>query len=80
MIPRCKHGVYSPDGNGKPSEYCSGCTVPMMGLLAMVVGTSDDNSDEDDEFEMAPCPVCWEPILIVDEYDFECSNCGFNGI
>ena len=25
-IPRCEHGIYSPEGKGKPSRHCYGCT------------------------------------------------------
>ncbi len=75
-IPRCEHGVYSPDGDGLPSKYCSGCFTPTASLAALVVGTQDE---EEEEAEVL-CPRCWVPIFIEDEYDFECTNCGFNGI
>jgi hypothetical protein len=26
-IPRCKHFVYSPTGDGKPSSACDGCQM-----------------------------------------------------
>jgi hypothetical protein len=70
-IPRCEHGVYSVAGEGKPSEYCSGCTTPTLRLLLVV---------EEEENVVQQCPVCWMPITVLDEYDFECDNCGFNGI
>lgn len=75
-IPRCEHGVYSPDGDGKPSDYCSGCVTPTAGLLVLIL----EVDDEEEEDVLQDCPVCWKPMAVLDEYDFECDNCGFNGI
>jgi hypothetical protein len=71
-IPRCPHGVYSPYGDGQPSEYCTGCTVPIMRITLTLV--------EEDEPEPVSCPACGELMDVTDEYDLECFSCGFNDL
>lgn len=39
MLPRCEHGMYSPSGDGQPSEFCSGCKVSNVGIDVMTIPT-----------------------------------------
>lgn len=102
MISRCPHGVYSPAGEGQPSEYCSGCNVPEAPIgstigawsfeAALVTGgwiyvghqpimldsLPDGEAGEDDP--TAACPRCGVLMVVKDEYDLNCGNCGFNDL
>jgi len=76
MIPRCPHHVYSPDGDGEPSVYCTGCYSPSIPL-----GHRAIDEEEDEELAIPQiCPICMEGLVVGEEYDFECLECGFNGI
>lgn len=79
-IPRCEHGVYSTDGDGKPSEYCSGCSTPTMGIGAFFEAILGYGEELLNAIEDTLCPACFAPLDIADEYNFECSNCGFNDL
>lgn len=48
--------------------------IPMPALTAEELGY------EQEPHEKVDCPACWSPMTIVDEYDFECAACGFNGL
>jgi hypothetical protein len=74
-IPRCEHGVYSPDGDGRPSDYCTGCTVPTKPLVTYALA-----EDETEESSPALCPDCETELVVRDEYDLLCANCGFNDL
>lgn len=76
MIPRCPHGVYSPDGDGLPSAYCSGCTSP-SDPLPPADPADDEHTDADDlPYGTDDCPEC-EGKLTVNGYDIKCETCGF---
>jgi hypothetical protein len=105
MIPKCEHGVYSPEGDGKPSAYCSGCTTPGVPLCPpqpnkyeqrqaggywitdadnckiWIVGLIEPIAEaEESEVLTVDCPRCFAAIKVYDEYDLECSHCGYNGL
>jgi exosome complex RNA-binding protein Csl4 len=73
MIPRCPHGCYSSDGDGRPSDYCTGCVVPTMKISVVIL-----LGDEEDE--AVQCPSCGAEMVVADEYDLQCDNCGFNDL
>jgi hypothetical protein len=76
VIPRCPHGVYSPDGSGQPSDYCSGCKVPTIPIV-LIVETDDE---AEDVLGLPECPLCFAPLQVFDEYDLECTKCGWNDL
>lgn len=80
-IPRCEHGTYSPDGDGKPSFYCTGCFSSELGICdgAGLIMSLDDQRDEPFPYGSTLCPECEQPMTIRDEFDFECPGCGFDG-
>lgn len=78
-IPRCPHGMYSPDGDGKPARYCTLCTEPP-------VVTEEEKKKIMGKYTPWPhgkqvCPICGSSdITYHDDYDFACRNCGFDAL
>lgn len=63
------------------SEYCSGCLALGFALYAGNTGALSMDDAEEETTEAPACPLCFQPITnIVDEYNFECANCGFNDL
>jgi len=80
MIPRCPHGIYSPDGDGLPARYCQACTPP-------------EPLTDDEKRMMLPrkfssypygekkCPECGSlKFRYVNDYDFKCKDCGYDAL
>lgn len=76
-IPRCRHGMYSPDGDGKDSEYCYGCKPPIP------IG-DEEKRRYSSKFSPYPygskkCPECSSnKFRYKNDWDFKCEDCGFN--
>jgi predicted RNA-binding Zn-ribbon protein involved in translation (DUF1610 family) len=72
---RCPHGMYSSDGEGFPSAYCSGCTdlEPIL------------RPDTEQQVYYLTCPTCGEELVADYElatYSHEvlgCPECGYDG-
>ena len=78
-LTRCPHGVYSPNGPDEPSPYCSGCNPNSLGICdgdGLLMSLDDLR---DDPF-MPVCPACGGDLVVRDEFDFECPDCGFDDL
>ena len=68
-LPRCEHGVYSPDGDGKPSYACSGCFAPDQKMLPP--------SDAISEHYYHECPECGSKEFEGDDWNGYCPECEY---
>lgn len=44
-IPRCKHGIYSPAGDGRPSWGCQGCNPQANSHPLMKTGRAESRAE-----------------------------------
>jgi hypothetical protein len=79
MLPRCPHGIYSPDGDGLPARYCQACTPP-------VALTDEEKKLALHRFDPYPygekkCPRCGSlKFKFYNDYEFHCKDCGFDAL
>lgn len=77
-----------PEGDsGDKSVYCSGCYSPNSSVVPQGFGDAYDDEVEHEEltellnsalpYGSDACPQCGEPMVVKDEYDISCPNCGF---
>jgi hypothetical protein len=74
-LSRCEHGIYSPDGDGKPSKSCGLCFPTTAGTVTRWV------PQDKEEWSPFPhgdnsCPECGGELIFDGENGFSCQDCG----